>query len=91
MLKCKCLATWATLALIAEQFLLVPLSPDGVRVGDIARRSHATFTATFTATLKSFKSRVSQLVMRGRSNSNQQSDSAVIAQHRIVNQRIDDE
>ena len=61
MLKCKCLATWATLALIAEQFLLVPLSPDGVRVGDIARRSHATFTAT----LKSFKSRVSQLLQRG--------------------------
>ncbi len=43
------------------------------------------------AALTSFKSRVSQLVIRGRSNSNQQSDSAVIAQHQIVKPRRDDE
>jgi len=43
------------------------------------------------ATLTSFKSRVSQLVMRGRSKSSQQSDSSVIVRHRIVKPRLDDE
>ena len=57
---------------------------------NIARRSQATFTAT----LKSFKSRVSQLLQRGGSHSNQHSnqqlDLAFIVRHRIVKLRLDD-